>query len=493
MSHSLKQIFVSILVVVLIVWLYYWIPLWYEKYQLYLASQTANPLAVVPYSGSTETWSSIHDLSDSAELIASELPKLTKQTRALLDQYQQDHNPVYLFDLVSSLTDDGAYHTATSLYQILLRTYPDKATYTSYLTLLLNRGQYTPAFLTEYQSTVDALAASGMISSQDQLFFTSFRTLISGDVDTFYQVVHQLTWDYTPIASDLLNNLTAYSQYKQAPQQYLWGLFASTLLRHGYYAPAIHLAQQSLKLNPDYVLWFQVMAYAHMMIHDWSTAKQYLTKLMVQDSSHLLTYQRLYGIVSYRSGEHKDTVRYLTQVYDKIPNVELLRYIGLSYRSLYDYLHVAKTYRRILESNQTTEIDYFEFFDTYRRSVSYYSGMSITWTTNPIDQYDQALLSDYLESCTMTMTGNLSYLCDYGTALRQLFAGDTDRSLEIMIQVAKTYSYDFVYGMIGDIYLIKDQIPTAQLYYTKAIESSYNGWYQRYLSNKLRQLTVDGP
>jgi hypothetical protein len=75
----------------------------------------------------------------------------------------------------------------------------------------------------------------------------------------------------------------------------------------------------------------------------------------------------------------------------------------------------------------------------------------------------------------MTMTGNLSYLCDYGTALRQLFAGDTDRSLDIMIQVAKTYSYDFVYGMIGDIYLIKDQIPTAQLYYTKAIESSYNG------------------
>jgi hypothetical protein len=46
--------------------------------------------------------------------------------------------------------------------------------------------------------------------------------------------------------------------------------------------------------------------------------------------------------------------------------------------------------------------------------------------------------------------------------------------------------------MIGDLYVIKDQLPTAEVYYQKAIESSYNGWYQRYLSNKIKTLTVDG-
>jgi len=156
------------------------------------------------------------------DTIARELPKLTKQTRALLDQYNLESDPKYLFNLVESLTDDGAYYTAIYLYQILLKQYPDTATYPTYLKLLLNRGAYTPQFLTQYQATINLLSSSGYINEQDTLFFTSFRTLISGDVDTFYQTVHQLTGDYAPIASDLLNNLNTYSEYKQAPQQYLW-------------------------------------------------------------------------------------------------------------------------------------------------------------------------------------------------------------------------------------------------------------------------------
>jgi hypothetical protein len=155
-------------------------------------------------------------------MVSKELPKLTKQTRALLDQYNEDKDPKYLFDLVASLTDDGAYYTAIYLYQILLKEYPKEAKYTSYLKLLLNRGEYTPQFLSEYQSTINTLVSSGMITNQDSLFFTSFRTLISGDVDTFYQTVYQLSGEYAPIASDLLANVTSYSQYKQAPQQYLW-------------------------------------------------------------------------------------------------------------------------------------------------------------------------------------------------------------------------------------------------------------------------------
>jgi hypothetical protein len=179
--------------------------------------------AVVSGVSATAIEDSIHNTkTDEYEsLVASELPKLTKQTRALLDQYNEDKDPKYLFDLVDSLTNDGAYYTAIYLYQILLIKYPDQAKYPAYLKLLLNRGEYTPQFLTEYQSTINTLATSGFISQQDSLFFTACRTLISGDVDTFYQVVHQLSGDYAPIASDLLANLTSYSQYKQAPQQYL--------------------------------------------------------------------------------------------------------------------------------------------------------------------------------------------------------------------------------------------------------------------------------
>jgi hypothetical protein len=167
---------------------------------------------------------SIHDTStdEYQSFIVTELPKLTKQTRVLLDLYNEDKDPKYLFDLVNSLTDDGAYYTAIYLYQILLHEFPDTAKYPAYLKLLLNRGEYTPQFLTEYQTTIDTLVASGMITDQDGLFFTSFRTLISGDVDTFYQTVHQLSGEYAPIASDLLANLTTYSAYKQAPKQYLW-------------------------------------------------------------------------------------------------------------------------------------------------------------------------------------------------------------------------------------------------------------------------------
>lgn len=489
--NRLKYTTIVVVVAVVVIWGYYGFPVAHKRY---LDQQQPQILSWLVMTTTWSTGNSIHDTTTTGYqlLIAEELPKLTKQTRVLLDQYNEDQDAKYLFDLVASLTDDGAYYTAIYLYQILLKEFPTQAQYPEYLTLLLNRGEYTPQFLVEYQHTVDTLATSGLITDQDQLFFTSFRTLISGDVDAFYNIVHQLSGSYAPIAGDLISNLTTYSQYKQAPRQYLWWLFASTLLRYGYYAPAIHLAQQSLKFTPDYVLGLQIMAYGHLMMHDRDISKSYLTQLMSIDASHLLTYQRLYGVASYWDNEYKDAIWYLTQVNDKIPNIELVRYIGLSYRSLYDYLHVTKTYRTILESQKSEAIDYFEFFDTYRRAVSYTTGMMMTGVINPIDEYDNFLLADYNTRCGITLTGELSYICDYGSALLMLFNGDVEGSVAIMTTIARNHPYDFVYGMIGDIYVIKNQVPTAQTYYQKAIESSYNGGYQRYLSNKIKTLTVNG-
>lgn len=498
MNQQFKHTIILASIVLCMVAGYYGIPIAYDWYLTRWQNTVVDALIA---SGQMSTGNimttgdeSIHDTKTSQYqwFITAELPKLTKQTRALLDQYNEDQDPKYLFDLVRTLTDDGAYYTAIYLYQILLDTYPDQATYTQYLKLLLNRGQYNTKFLSEYQQTINTLSSSGLINQQDTLFFTSFRTLISGDVDAFYQTVHQLTGEYAPIASDLLANFDTYSAYKQAPQQYLWWLFASTLLRYGYYAPAIHLAEQSLKFNPDYVLWYQIMAYAHLMTHDRDTAKSYLTKLMESDSTHLITYQRLYGVASYRDQEPKDTVWYLTQVNKKVPSIEMLRYLWLSYRALYDYLHVTKTYRDILTSYEPELVDYFEFFDTYRRAVSYQLNTTMSGVVNPLDQYDDQLLSDYIARCSQTMTGDQSYVCDYGQALKNLFAGNTDEAMQLMIWIARDYPYDFVFGMLGDLYLMNNQSPTAQIYYQKAIKASYNGWYQLYLSNKIKELPING-
>jgi tetratricopeptide (TPR) repeat protein len=217
------------------------------------------------------------------------------------------------------------------------------------------------------------------------------------------------------------------------------------------------------------------MAYARLMTHDWDSSKSYLTQLMTLDPVHLVTYQRLYGIASYRDTNYADAVQYLTQVQDKIPSIELLRYIGLSYRELQDYSHLASTYRTILQDKQIDSIDYFEFFDSYRRSISYTSGMKMSDLVNPLDQYDNALLADYIASCTTTVVGSESYVCDYGRALQSLFTANLDQAMEQMVAIARDHPYDFVYGMIGDLYVIKDQAPTAEVYYRKAIESSYNG------------------
>lgn len=498
MSQQVKHSIILVAIVWCMVAWYYGIPMAYDWYLTRSQVSAVDALIATGQAGSGSVVDSgtvsIHDTNTTEykSFIEAEQPKLTKQTRALLDQYNNDQDPKYLFDLVRTLTDDGAYRTAIYLYQILLKTYPETATYDEYLKLLLNRWDYDAQFLTEYQHTINTLSSSGLITKQDQLFFTAFNTLISGDVDTFYQTVYQLTGDYAPIASDLLANFDTYSAYKQAPQQYLRWLFASTLLRYGYYAPAIHLAQQSLKFNPDYVLWHQIMAYANLMTHDRDTAKSYLTKLMESDSTHLITYQRLYGVASYRDQEPKDAVRYLTQVNDKVPSIEMLRYLGLSYRSLYDYLHVTKTYRSILTIYQPELVDYFEFFDTYRRAVPYQLNTTMSGVVNPLDQYDDILLSDYITRCTQTMTGGQSYVCDYGRALQELFVWDTDKSMKIMILVARDYPYDFVFGMLGDLYLINGQSPTAEIYYQKAIKASYNGWYQLYLSNKIKELPING-
>jgi len=77
-------------------------------------------------------------------------------------------------------------------------------------------------------------------------------------------------------------------------------------------------------------------------------------------------------------------------------------------------------------------------------------------------------------SCATHVTGDQVYLCSFGTALTLVAQDQTSEAIQKLIPLARDHPYDYIYALIGDLYQVNNQLPTAQIYYEKAINASYN-------------------
>lgn len=167
-------------------------------------------------------------------------------------------------------------------------------------------------------------------------------------------------------------------------------------------------------LDKEYVLPYQVLAYANFLTHNWETAKEYFLKLASFDTKNSVLYTFLIGVSYYRYGDYDQSILYLNQVSNPALQADAYRYMLLSYIQSEDDVGMVRMRQNILGQPDLQPSDFSLFFDQWIY-IPFRSGKPFTlYTQNP------QLADMYLAKCSSLFTGSQADVCMYGEVALQL-------------------------------------------------------------------------
>ena len=254
-----------------------------------------------------------------------------------------------------------------------------------------------------------------MITQDDLLLYQGLKSLwvydYSGATNAFNTIVDSRYQDFK---SSYESSLANFVKIKNPPVYYRDGLVALTLLRNGYFSVAKRLALHSLMSDKDYILPYQVLAYANFLTHNREAAKEYFLKLADFDTKNSVLYTFLIGVSYYRYGDYDQSILYLNQVTAPVLQADTYRYMLLSYIQSEDEVNMVRIWQSILGQTDLQPSDFSLFFDQWVY-IPFRSGKPfVLYTQNP------HLADMYLTKCSSIFTGSQADVCIYGEVALQL-------------------------------------------------------------------------
>lgn len=326
--------------------------------------------------------------------------------------------------------------------------------------------------------------ARDMLSQDDELFYKGLKSLrvydYSGASASFFKITDPRYKDFLSSYESSLANAV---KIKNPPPYYRDGLVSLTLLKNWYFSFAKRLALRALLKNKDYVLSYQVLAYANFLTHNRESAKDYFLKLADFDTKNNFLYKFLIGICYYRYGDYEQSVLYLNQVTDPGLQIDVYRYMLLSYIQVEDTTNMTRIWQNILGNSLLQTSDFSLFFDQMFY-LPFRSG-------KPFDLYmENPQLADmYLGKCSTLFTGSQADVCTYGEVWLQLAKQNLSWIGQKLLSLVQNYRQSHLYHLLGDYYFSLNHYPMAKEYYIQALSISDTLAEQSILQNKIIQTT----
>lgn len=155
------------------------------------------------------------------------------------------------------------------------------------------------------------------------------------DYTSFFEISSSFQdLSHTSFASRLLSQKNQISSQSDMPLYYFDALVGVELFNQGFFQAAKVLALHVLTQNREYILPYQLLAYANFLTNSRDASIEYLNLLLSLDSSSVEKYDFLIGVAYYRNGEYERSVLKLSQVKDVSYRLDVDRYLVLNYLKL---------------------------------------------------------------------------------------------------------------------------------------------------------------
>lgn len=332
------------------------------------------------------------------------------------------------------------------------------------------------------QKYVAAYYADGLLSKDDYARYQGLIALWSQKyADATAAFVSISNSGYAPAVQMYKQTLATAASSAGVPASYQDGLVSLFLLKQWYFTLAKKLSLAALATSPDYILPYQILAYANFLSNTWDVAAEYFSKLANFDTANTARYTFLVGVSYYRMGDYSNAILYLRQVKNPSLLTDVYRYQVLSYIAIDDMDNAVDIWQHLLGQKDIKMSDMVQFF-TSMYYAPYRKGQPFS-----LAQDNRELVGLYMQTCDrmFTSTGDA---CVFGRVGQGISTQNWTWIASSLLYLSTRYHQSYLYHVLGDYYVSTHQYAKAKEAYTQWLSISDEPNEEAILNDKLKKV-----
>ncbi len=320
------------------------------------------------------------------------------------------------------------------------------------------------------------------ISAEDKNRYLWILALIDRNYDKFFELSKWFTSAKNKgFAVKLQWYKDQISKQMWMPAYYFDTLVALELFNQWLFQPAKVLALYSLQQNSNYILPYQVLAYANFLTNSWDTANEYLKKLVELDPTNAEKYRFLMWVASYWNGKYEQSVVMLSLVKNDNLRLDAQRYLINNYLQLRQNNKLISSRNKLLWYKNLVASDFYTYFyEVFFRPYS-------EWSDYTLFALDTELANKMLRVCTMNLPKDESVVCTYGTIGRNIALWQFNWIEQYLLNLVAEYPQWYLYQALGDYYIQQWELDKAKTFLLKAVSLTQ----KRKEINQIKKLLQD--
>ena len=331
-------------------------------------------------------------------------------------------------------------------------------------------------------SIVQDYASKNKISNEDRLWYLWIIALIDRNYDKFFEISAWFTSEkYRTFAQKLLWYKNQIAKQMWMPAYYFDTLTALELFNQWLFQPAKILSLYSLQQNSNYILPYQVLAYANFLTNSRDTSIEYFKKLVDIDPNNAEKYRFLMWIAFYRDEKYEQSVVMLSLIKDEKLRLDTQRYLINNYLKLNQKNRLISTRNKLLWYESLVSSDFYTYF--YETFFHPYA----EWAEYQLYAFDTELANKMLRACSTILPEGDRVVCTYWTIGRNIALWQFDGIEQYLLNLVAEYPQWYLYQALGDYYVQQWDLEKAKAYLLKAVSLTQ----ERMEKNQIKKLLQD--
>ena len=311
---------------------------------------------------------------------------------------------------------------------------------------------------------VQDYTSKNIISDDDKNRYLWVIALIDRKYDKFFEIAAWFTSEKNKaFASKIQWYKDQIGKQMWMPEYYFDTLVSLELFNQGLFQPAKVLALYSLQKNTNYILPYQVLAYANFLTNSRDTSTEYLKKLVDLDPNNAEKYRFLMWVAYYWDEKYEQSVVMLSMIKNDNLRLDTQRYLINDYIKLNQKSKMISSWNKLLWYENLVASDYYTYF--YEAFYHPYA----EWKQYQIYTSDTDLANKMLRSCSVTLQNEEKAVCVYGTIGRNIAMWQFDGLEQYLLDLATKYPQWYLYQALWDYYIQQWDLEKAKAYLIKAI------------------------
>jgi hypothetical protein len=379
--------------------------------------------------------------------------------------FEQHPDPQVMNAILQTMVQQYQFVAAKQFIDTLSDTQRLQLDPSLHLTVAFNSFQLSASStVNTLSSLVQYYSEKKLITPDETNWYHGLLALLEKKYDRFFQFsVSFQASSYKNFATKLTTLQTQISRQTDMPSYYFDALTAVELFNQGYFQIAKVLALSAMAQDKQYMLPYQLLAYANFLTSSRDAAREYLTTLSSLDTAHQEKYHFLIGVAYYRNQQYEASVLRLSQVKSATYRLDAERYLALNYLHLRQPSKLLSTRQKILGYAQLKPSDFFSYFYEVF-FVPYMQGEDYEWYHK-----NEKLAQEYLLVCSQLFAHQEeNAVCEYGKVGLALANGTATGVEEILLRLGEEYPQGYLFHALGEVYVKQGNKEKAKFYLLKA-------------------------